>query len=97
MEDILVTDTDTDAQTDSTDHPERGHFKVNETEIRTTADRLTGEEIKALAIAEQAPGVELTDLLELRKDGKKIPIADNESVVIEDGLQFRTYPGGKDS
>ena len=97
MEDIVVTDTDTAAQTDSDHHPERHHFKVNETELRTTADRLTGLEMKALAIAEHVPGVELTDLLELRKDGMKIAIGDNEPVVIEDGLRFRTYPGGKDS
>jgi len=65
--------------------------------VTTTAERLTGEEIKALAIAAHAPGVEPTDLLELRKDGKKIPIKDTDSVEVEDGLQFRTYPGGKDS
>lgn len=97
MEDIVVTDTDTEPQTDSDHHPERRHFKVNETEIQTTADSLTGEEIKSLAIADHALGVEVTDLLELRKDGKKIPIRDTEPVIIEDGLHFRTYPGGKDS
>jgi hypothetical protein len=91
------TDTNTDNHTDAGQHHDVEHFKVNKTDVSTTAERLTGNEIKALAIAAHAPGVEPTDLLELRKDGKKIPVTDTDSVEIEDGLLFRTYPGGKDS
>lgn len=93
----MFTDADTENQTHGQHHPDRCHFRVNKTEVWTTAERLTGQEIKALAIAADAPGVEPTDLLELRKDGKKIPVTDTDSVEVEDGLLFRTYPGGKDS
>ncbi len=91
--------TDLDSQSHPPGHgqPDIEHFKVNKTEVSTAAERLTGQEIKALAIAAHAPGVEPTDLLELRVDGRKIPVTDTESVEIEDGLEFRTYPGGKDS
>ncbi|MHB8689077.1 MAG: hypothetical protein ACYDB4_18100 [Candidatus Dormibacteraceae bacterium] len=90
-------DTNTENHANADRHPDLEHFKVNKTDVSTTAERLTGLEIKALAIAAHAAGVELTDLLELRKDGKKIPVTDTDSVEIEDGLIFRTYPGGKDS
>lgn len=91
------TDTSTENHTDAERHPEGDHFKVNKTKVSTDAERLTGQEIKAIAIAAHAPGVEPTDLLELRRDGKKIPVNDTDPVEIEDGLHFVTYPGGKDS
>lgn len=90
-------DTNTADDADRRQHHDLEHFEVNKTEVSTAAERLIGQEIKSIAIAAHAPGVEPTDLLELRKDGKKIPVKDTDSVEIEDGLHFRTYPGGKDS
>ena len=66
-------------------------FFVDDEKVETTEHQLTGSQIKSLA------GKDPTDLLELRHDGKKIPIGDAEPVEIKDGLHFITYPGGKDS
>lgn len=68
------------------------HFKVNEVEVASQDSFLTGRQIKALV-----PGIDPTDLLELRKGDLKIPIRDDEQVQIEDGLHFVTYPGRTDS
>ena len=73
-------------------HVHTFHFKVNTTPVTTTHEELTGRQIKALA-----PGLDPNDLLELRDDGKKIPIKDDQTVEIKSGMQFRTYPGGNDS
>jgi hypothetical protein len=67
------------------------HFVVNKTNLTTNKAELTGSEIKALA------GVDPTDLLELREDDRKIPISDDQTVEMENGMRFVTYPGGKDS
>jgi len=67
------------------------HFMVNKVQVTTIKEDLTGSEIKALA------GVDKTDLLELRDEGKKIPINDDQTVEIEDGMKFVSYPGGTDS
>ena len=68
------------------------HFKVNTVQVTTNERALTGRQIKSLV-----PGIDPTDLLELRKGDRKIPIRDDESVEIENGLHFITYPGGTDS
>ena len=68
------------------------HFKVNKTEVMTQETVLTGRQIKALV-----PGIDPTDLLELRKGDRKIPTSDDQAVEIEEGLHFITYPGGTDS
>jgi len=67
------------------------HFLVNKTHLTTTKGQLTGSEIKGLA------GVDPSDLLELREGDKKIPIKDDQTVTMHDGMRFVTYPGGKDS
>jgi hypothetical protein len=73
-------------------HVHTYHFTVNKTEVSTNHEELTGVQIKALV-----PGLDPDDLLELRKEGQKIPIADNKRVEIENGMHFVTYPGGRDS
>jgi len=72
-------------------HTQIIHFKVNKKELTTSETVLTGAQIKSLA------GADPTDLLELRKGDQKIPINNDEPVTMKNGLQFRTYPGGKDS
>jgi hypothetical protein len=73
-------------------HSVTHHFFVDKTPVSTTQPTLTGAQIKALV-----PGVDPTDLLELRDEGKKIPIKDDQVVEIDSGMHFVTYPGGDDS
>ncbi len=67
------------------------HFFVNRTHLTTERRQLTGAEIKAMA------GVDPTDLLELRDEGRRLPIQNDQLVDMKEGQHFITYPGGRDS